>query len=178
MRRVVLTGAECTGKTTLAKALSGYYGEPWTGEYVREYVGALDRPLKASDLDTIAERQLAMEDQPIDQAKNLIIHDTSIFSSIVYAHHYFDTRIDWVNAAFLSRNYDLYFLCTPDGIEWQEDPGQRDSPGARAVLQQKFKEGLARFNLPTIELSGSPEIRFDEATKAIDSLLESGYSFT
>ena len=35
MKRIVLIGAESTGKSTLAQELSGYYGEPWTGEFVR-----------------------------------------------------------------------------------------------------------------------------------------------
>lgn len=173
MLRIVLTGAECTGKTTLAKALSGYYGEPWTSEFVRDYVNGLDRPLEKKDLEPIAKAQLALEDTPLNQANRLIIHDTNLFSSILYAQHYFNTQIEWVNDAFLQRNYDLYLLCTPNGIEWEADPGQRDSPEARAKLQNKFQEGLARLELPTIELSGSQEVRFGEAIMVIDSLLQS-----
>ncbi len=171
MIRIVMTGAECTGKTTLASALSGYYGEPWTGEYVRDYVDQLDRPLVPEDLELIAEGQIAQEDSALPQANRLLLHDTNLLSSILYAKHYFDRSIGWVNDRFLKRDYALYLLCSPEGIEWQADPGQRESPEARETLQNKFKDALFRLQLPTIELTGSKEARFGEAVLAIDELL-------
>lgn len=171
MKRIVLTGAECTGKTTLTKALSGYYGEPWTGEYVRDYVAQLGRPLEQSDLEPIARGQLAQEDSALNHARRLTLHDTNLFSSILYAKHYFDTEIDWVNDAFLERDYSLYLLCTPEGIPWEPDPGQRESPAAREALHATFTAGLEKLKLPFIRLTGSPEARFGEAILAIDAVL-------
>ena len=110
MKRIVIAGAESTGKTTLAEALAGYYGEPWTGEFVRQYVDGLDRPLERGDLEAIARGQLAQEDFALDKAERFIIHDTNLLSSILYAKHYFDAEIDWVNDQFLARDYSLYLL--------------------------------------------------------------------
>lgn len=172
MKRIVVTGAECTGKTTLAQALSGYYGEPWTGEFVRQYVAELGRPLEQSDLEPIARGQLTLEDSATDQASRLVVHDTSIFSSILYANHYFGTQLDWVNEAFLRRDYALYLLCSPEGIPWEADPGQRESPQARATLHEKFKQGLAELKLPVVILKGNQEARFGEAVKAIEACLQ------
>ena len=62
MKRIVLTGAECTGKSTLAQALSCHYGEPWTTEFVRGYVDQLDRELIQADLEEIFCGQIAAED--------------------------------------------------------------------------------------------------------------------
>lgn len=171
MKRIVLTGAECTGKSTLAQALSGYYGEPWTGEFVRGYVQQLDRELTAEDLEPIFRGQLAIEDASQQKASRLILHDTNLLSSIIYANHYFETTCDWVNDAFLERDYALYLLCSPEGIRWKADPGQRDSPSARTDLHSKFKESLDKLQLPYIELSGDETIRFGEAIKAIDEVL-------
>jgi nicotinamide riboside kinase len=172
MIRVVLTGAECTGKSTLAAALSGYYGEPWTPEYVRQYVDELDRELCSEDIEAIANGQLAQEDQALGLAKRLILHDTNLLSNILYANHYFGKQLNWLNDTFLSRDYTLYLLCSPDGIDWEADPGQRDSPEAREVLYQKFKESLQRLQLPHITLEGSQEARFGEAVLAIDRRLK------
>lgn len=172
MIRIVLTGAECTGKTTLVKALSGYYGEPWTAEYVRQYVNRLDRKLRREDLEPIARGQLESEDLALKQAKRLVLHDTNLLSSILYANHYFGEQLEWVNECFLSRDYALYLLCSPDGIAWQADPGQRESPAARAELHEKFKESLEKLHLPYLELTGSPEARFGQAVLAIDALLK------
>ena len=38
MIRVVVTGSECTGKTTLATALAAYYETVCVPEYVRQFV--------------------------------------------------------------------------------------------------------------------------------------------
>ena len=103
MQRVVLTGAECTGKSTLTQALSGYYGEPWTAEFVRIYVDRIRRQLRPEDLEPIARGQLAAEDNSLSKAERFVLHDTNLLSSIIYANHYFGTTIDWVNEAFLSR---------------------------------------------------------------------------
>jgi NadR type nicotinamide-nucleotide adenylyltransferase len=169
MKRIVLIGAESTGKSTLAQALSGYYGEPWTAEYVRYYVDRIGRELNESDLEPIAIGQLAQEDCYLKMACRLILHDTNILSSIIYANYYFGRSIEWVNDDFLNRSYDLYLLCLPD-IPWVPDPGQRESPQARAKLHQHFKDGLDQLQLPYITLSGSQTARFGEAIQAIDAL--------
>ena len=171
MKRIVLTGAECTGKSTLAQALSGYYGEPWTTEFVRSYVEQLGRELTKEDLAPIAKGQIASEDIGLSQATRLILHDTNLLSSILYANHYFGEVSDEVNEAFLQRDYTLYLLCSPEGIDWQADPGQRDSPAARTELQTKFKQSLDTLRLPYVELSGDQTARFGEAIKAIDAIL-------
>lgn len=171
MKRIVLTGAECTGKSTLAQALSGYYGEPWTEEFVRSYVDQLNRELAQADLEDIFRGQIANEDAGWINSKRFVIHDTNLLSSIVYANHYFGTSYDWVNEAFLERNYTLYLLCSPRGIQWEDDPGQRDSPSARESLHSIFKETLKTLNLPYLQLNGDETLRFGEAIKAIDEIL-------
>jgi nicotinamide riboside kinase len=170
MIRIVLTGAECTGKTTLAAALAGYYGEPWTAEFVRQYVDTLDRELTRDDLEPIARGQLTLEDHRLTEANRLILHDTNLLSSILYANHYFGKQLDWVNDCFLSRDYALYLLCAPTGIEWQADPGQRESSATRSLFHDKFQQSLQRLQLPFIELTGSQEARFGEAVLAINKL--------
>ena len=88
MKRIVLTGAECTGKSTLAQALSCHYGEPWTTEFVRGYVDQLDRELIQADLEEIFCGQIAAEDAGWAKSKRFVIHDTNLLSSIIYAKHY------------------------------------------------------------------------------------------
>ena len=170
MKRIVLIGAESTGKSTLAEALSGHYGEPWTAEFVRSYVDKLDDDLQAHDLEPIAKGQLAFEDSALQRANRLIIHDTNILSSIIYASYYFDTVLEWVNDAFLEREYSLYLLCLPD-IPWQADPGQRESPAARDTLHELFKDSLNILNLPFVEISGNKTERLTQAVQAIDTTL-------
>ena len=115
MKRIVLTGAESTGKSTLARALAAHYGEPWSAEYVRRYVDTLEGELQAKDLEPIARGQLSLENDGAAQAQRLVLHDTNILSSIIYAQYYFDTTIDWVNDAFLQRDY-RHIIEQPDHL--------------------------------------------------------------
>lgn len=170
-KRIVITGAECTGKSTLTQALSGYYGEPWTPEFVRGYVDRIRRDLTADDLPEIFAGQLATEDAALDRAERFILHDTNLLSSILYANHYFGSHNEPDNERFLARDYTLYLLCSPAGIEWQPDPGQRDSPAARDALHGKFKESLDRLRLPHVELTGDATARVSAAIKAVDGVL-------
>lgn len=172
MKRIVLTGAECTGKSTLAQALSGYYGEPWTAEFVRSYVEQLDRQLIQADLEEIFCGQIAAEDAGQARSKRFVIHDTNLLSSIIYANHYFKTTYDWANETLLERKYTLYLLCSPEGIEWEEDLGQRDGPSAREELHSTFKESLEKLKLPYVELNGDEGLRLRQAIKAIDGALK------
>lgn len=171
MKRIVITGAESTGKTTLTQSLSGYYGEPWSGEFVRDYVTRIQRNLGKDDLNAIAEGQFNCEDIGRDKAKQCLFHDTNILSSILYAKHYFDTEIEWVQNTFLRRQYDLYLLCMPD-IPWEADEGQRESAEARQILHQKFKTTLDTLKLPYVEISGDAVARMSTAVQAIDALLQ------
>ena len=171
IHRIVITGAESTGKTSLARALSERYAEPWTKEFVRDYVDSLTRELNAGDLDPIARGQFEIEDTGTERAQKLIIHDTNILSSIIYAKHYFATALDWVDDHFKKRSYSLYLLCMPD-IPWQADHGQRESAEARDQLHALFKEQLVSLELPYVEISGSREARLKQAIKAIDEVIE------
>lgn len=171
IHRIVITGAESTGKTTLARALANHYTENWTREFVREYVNTLDRALQRDDLETIARGQYALEDEKLEQARRLIIHDTNVLSSIIYARHYFNTKLDWVSKRFKKRNYSLYLLCMPD-IPWEADSGQRESPQTREQLQRIFKAQLDSLKLPYLEIHGTKEERLKQAVTAINKLLD------
>ena len=167
IKRIVLTGAESTGKSTLAKSLSKHYCAPWSKEFAREYVDSLGRDLMAKDIETIARGQLALEDAAAKKAQGIVIHDTNIVSTILYADYYFGAALDWANAIVPERRYSLYLLCSPD-IPWVADPGQRVSSNARALLHQLFTARMEKYDLPYQQISGSHTNRLKEAIEAID----------
>ena len=166
-KRIVLTGAESTGKSTLAKSLSEYYRAPWSREFAREYVHSLGRELQAKDIETIAQGQLALEDTAVNKAQGIVLHDTNILSTIVYADYYFGEALDWATSILPERGYSLYLLCSPD-ITWVADPGQRASPNARTSLHQLFTARIKKYDLPYQQISGSHENRLSQAIQAID----------
>ena len=113
MTRVVVTGSECTGKTTLAKALAEHYGTVWVPEYSRQFVLEKGAAPVYRDVDSIARGQIALEDSLAAAASHLLIQDTDLLSTVVYSRHYYGDCPGWVEAALRGRGTDL---CQHHGV--------------------------------------------------------------
>ena len=172
MKRVVLTGSESTGKTTLAERLARHYGVLWVPEFVRDYAAAKGSPLDASDVDAIARGQVAREDEYQSRAaarsERLLIGDTDLLSTAVYAAHYYGRVPDWVTMAARQRRPDLYLLLDID-LPWAPDP-QRDRGHMRPEMHALFRASVEASGAPFVVISGDDAARFKAARIAIDSL--------
>jgi cytidylate kinase len=113
LRRVVVTGSECTGKTTLARELATHFGTSWSPEYAREYAIGTGSPLTLADVDAIARGQIAGEEEAVRRATRLVVHDTDLLSTVVYSRHYYGRCPEWVERAARDRRADLYLLARP-----------------------------------------------------------------
>lgn len=169
LRRVVVTGSESTGKTTLAERLARHYDAPLSREFSRAYAERVGRALVSADVEPIARGQLAAEDEAIAAARGLAIHDTDLLSTLVYAEHYYGLRSVELEAVLLSRRADLYLLADVD-LPWRADP-VRDRPKEREVLHRLFRVALDRVECRYLLVGGLGEDRFRAARAAIDELL-------
>ncbi len=154
MMRLVVTGSECTGKSTLARALADHFGAPCVGEYVRTFVHEQGRAPQAGDVETIARGQIAVEDVSIGLATGLLVLDTDLLSTIVYSRHYYGGCPQWISTALSRRPGDLYLLAGID-VPWVADATQRDRGHRREEMQQLFRAALVRHSLAFEEVSGS-----------------------
>ncbi len=167
--RVVVTGSECTGKTTLARELAAHFGTAWSPEYVREYLDARRAPLTLADVDAIARGQMAAEDEAAHSTSRVVLHDTDLLSTVVYSRHYYGSCPEWVERAARERRAPLYLLLRPD-VPWVADP-QRDRGRRRPEMHALFREALHEFRAPFRELSGTWTERRGRALGAIYGLL-------
>jgi NadR type nicotinamide-nucleotide adenylyltransferase len=167
--RIVITGSECTGKSTLTRKLGEYYQVETVPEYLRNYFEMKHGRLSIDDAVPIARGQLEAEQKVIKNGCNPVICDTDTLSSIIYSNHYFGSCPEQIETIFKNLKTDLYLLCCTD-IPWQAD-GQRDRPEGRQYMQDLFKNELKKRELPYIELSGSIEERARKAVEEIDLLL-------
>jgi HTH-type transcriptional regulator, transcriptional repressor of NAD biosynthesis genes len=73
MIKIILTGPESTGKSTLAKQLANHFNAPLVEEYARTFFEKKETPQYVQeDLDEIAKGQLDLEQQAYEVFKNLI----------------------------------------------------------------------------------------------------------
>lgn len=170
MTRVVLTGSESTGKTTLAWRLTQHFGAEYVPEFVRGYAEKKSGVLSFGDHGPIAHGQMELEDKHIARAKGLIIQDTDLLSTMVYCDHYFGQCPPWIIEAAAARRPDLYLLCDID-IPWIPD-SVRDRGHMREAMQQLFRDAVSASGSPSAMVTGTGDDRFASAIAAIDALLQ------
>lgn len=169
MIRVVLTGSESTGKTTLAMRLAEHYGVQHVPEFVREYAASKDGVLEFEDHGPIARGQIALEDAAIAREKSIIVQDTDLLSTVVYCDHYFGRCPQWIIEAARERRPDLYLLCEID-LPWIAD-GIRDRGHMREDMQNLFRVAVRASGAPAVVIDGGTNERLAKAIDAIDLLL-------
>ena len=171
MRRLVVTGSECSGKTTLARLLAEATGAPLLEEASRAHAErklAEGQALTADDVEPIARLAIASEDRlRADSDPAFAVHDTDLISTVVYARHYYGSCPAWIETEARARRGDLYLFCAPD-IPWVSD-GIRDEPLERARMHALFEAALGEFDAVVIELS---VVKPETISRAIDLALE------
>lgn len=170
-RRIVITGPECTGKTTLATKLAERLRVPWLPEAARDYAAAVARAgriLGATDVDRIAERHTAAEDRLRATIPPLIVLDTDLMSTVAYGRHYYGSSSAWLESEARARRGDLYLLCSTD-IPWVPD-GVRDRPTGREEMLAHFRRVLNEFDAHTADVWGIGPARLEAALAAVSAI--------
>lgn len=172
MIRVVLTGSESTGKSTLAARLAEHYEAELVPEFVREFAERKGGAIEFSDHGPIAKGQMALEDEHIARGNRLVVQDTDLLSTVVYCDHYFGMCPQWIREAAASRRPDLYLLMDID-LPWIAD-GVRDRGHMREEMQRLFHDAVFATGVPVAVIRGQGDERFLRAVDAIDELLLAG----
>lgn len=166
-RRIVLTGSESTGKTTLAEALAGHFGTTWVPEFSRPYAESKGGVLTAADVEPIARGQAGAEQAALaGQPGGMVVFDTDLLSTLVYARHYYGTAPSWIEATIRRYPPALYLLCQID-LAWVAD-GVRDRPAARIAIHTAFQDTLLEFGFKAAEIHGTGAARLASAIDAVN----------
>ena len=164
-RRLVLTGAESTGKSMLAERLARHFGAPLVPEYAREYAGRMGI-LTVEDVEPIARGQQAAEEAMPARGHSLVVFDTDLLSTAVYARHYYGWCPEWLERTVRHRS-GLYLLLDID-VPFIPDP-TRGPAERRAELHQRFERALEAAGVAWTVIRGDWEERFERAVRAVSS---------
>jgi len=172
--KIVLFGPESTGKTTLSKQLAAHYHTKWVPEYARDYLQKKWDEEQATctyeDLLPIAIGQIQLENELAKKANKLLVCDTDILETMVYAHAYFDKADPLLEKYARKNNYALYFLTDID-VPWIKDD-LRDRPEKRHEMFNLFKTALVENQRSFVTLKGNQEERFATAVEHIEKLFQ------
>ena len=172
MTRVVIVGAESTGKTTLAIALAEHYRTTWVPEFGRLYTearrarGALWR---SDEFTFIASEQVRMEDALERIASRVLICDTDAFATAIWHERYLGQPSPEVLEVAAGRRYDLYILTDVDTPFVPDDI--RDGESIREWMHKRFQDELSKMDVPMLLVSGPHEQRMAAAIARIDPLM-------
>jgi nicotinamide riboside kinase len=167
-RRVVLTGPECTGKTTLARHLADVFRVPLALEYARIYLEehgpAYDYPL----LLALSRAHQTYQREHVPDPVPLGVLDTDLTNYVIWSEVVFG-RCD----AELRRRADaeadhVYLLCAPD-LPWTPDP-LRENPTDRDRLFELHRAEIRRLNRPCETVDGLGPARMRNAEAAFRRL--------
>ena len=171
LARVCVTGPESTGKTTLASRLAAHWHTAWVPEASRAYAERKASPLVAGDVTPIAREHVAMSSAAAPLATRLLVLDTDLLSTVIYARHYYGVVPPEVDALERARRADLYLLCDVD-VPWVHD-GIRDRPVDRESMLALFRDALDARALRWTMIRGDWNVRWLTAHDAVETLLAS-----
>lgn len=193
-RRVVVVGAESSGTTTMANALTMAFRQrggvwaatEWVPEYGRDLTETKLARLRESDpaatvfdvtwtradFVEVARTQNANEDTAARAGSPVLICDTDAAATAIWEERYLgDTSVAVVAEA---RRPDLYLLTDHAGVPFEDD-GLRDGEHVREWMTERFRKSLAASGVPVVELAGPHTRRLATAVAAVDELIAGGW---
>ncbi|WP_282036456.1 ATP-binding protein [Saccharicrinis aurantiacus] len=165
--KIVITGPESVGKTTLTKELSKIYDGICIEEYARFYVENLGRPYKYEDVEYIANHQIDSYDNHLNENR-ILFFDTFLEITKVWFEQVYHKIPSWFNREYEKRPVDLYLLCKPD-IDWKKD-NVRENGHKRDYLFDEYQSILDSLGLRYEIISGSGKQRIKNAIEKIENI--------
>jgi HTH-type transcriptional repressor of NAD biosynthesis genes len=199
--RVVLVGAESTGKTTLAAELAqrlrsrgGALGlTRWVPEHGRDatidklararVAAALagrrspqieDLVWNAADFLAIATEQTRRENEAARIGGPVLVCDTDAFATGIWHERYCGSRHDGVEALADATTHHLYLVTHPGDVPFSQD-GVRDGEKIRGWMTDRFLERLRETGRSHVVIRGPRATRRRAAMASIRKLLRTGF---
>ena len=169
MFKIVITGPESTGKSTLTNQIAVHYKALSIDEFARAYLSNLGRDYTKKDLTEIAKGQIEIEDKAMKKGLKFVICDTSLEVIKIWSEFKYKSCDSFITISLQQRQPDLYLLLQPD-FPWVPDP-LRENPNDRDALFELYKRELTSSKVPFYDIFGNGEKRFEMAKEVINNHL-------
>lgn len=174
--KIAFTGPESSGKTSVSQAVAKHFDTLWFPEYAREYLMEREGKYQVEDITKIALKQDKLRKE--QEERGLKIYDTENIVLYIWTLYKYNTCSQEIEDLTYNQQFSHYFLCSPDGIPWEDDP-LREHPNQREELFQLYENELINRRLDYTVLSGSFEERVEKAIEIIEeiTLSQGGFCF-
>jgi len=168
-KRIVITGPESSGKSTLASAIGEKFNLQVVEEYAVEYLSEKGSDYSFEDILEIARGQRERELQAINLSKGPVVCDTSMLVLHIWSEVRFKNTHPLVLKWLDELRDDLFLLCKPD-IPWEPGP-YRENPHDRYDLYSLYLDWLRSRKYWFSIIEGDRHVRLEKALNIIEPLL-------
>jgi HTH-type transcriptional repressor of NAD biosynthesis genes len=163
--KVCFFGPESTGKTTMAGNMAQKFKTVFVPEVAREIITSNNFTI--DDILRIGQAQLERTELLIQSANRLLICDTDLITTQIYAQHYLGEIPEQLKVLERFQKFDEYFLFDID-VPWVGD-GLRDlnTNENRKEMFSKFKNALEQRNINYHLIQGN----YQERSRKVENLL-------
>jgi len=164
---IALTGAESTGKSTLAEALAKYYKVPFVPEFARDYVRSLHGKYSFGDVEFIARKQVEQYKKLMSAVHPVVILDTWLLITKIWFEVVYSQVPKWLEEAIQKYPIDLFLVCDTD-LPWEPDDVRENGGENRNKLQQRYIDEIEKFQFKYGLVQGSGNQRKENAIRLIE----------
>ena len=163
--KIAITGPESTGKTTLAKDLAKKFNAIWIPEFARGYLESKGGAYEFEDIEIIA-REQEKTWQRYNESE-LVFFDTEFTVLKIWSEIKFGKVAPYIIESLENQDFDHYFICDPNGVQWEEDP-LREHPERREEFFELYLRVMHSNNRNFTILEGEWEKRLKTAIDVVN----------
>lgn len=170
LKKISITGPECSGKTTLCKALSAHFNCLWVPEMARIVLEKDGPDYDVKKVEELARLQLEEENRLEMLAREAGHHwlfcDTDMLVYKIWMEQRFGICPLWIKEKSANADYAMILLLKPD-LPWEHDP-LRQNPYDREYLYQLYENELLKSGKRSKTIAGAN--RLETALRLIDEI--------
>ena len=162
MHRFVLTGPECSGKTTLSKSLSEHFKGRYLPEPARTILNG-GEAYTPKDLLTILRAYIDRDDVNFSSTK--LFFDTDLQNLFLWWQEKYGPAPRKLCRAYKAQSERFFLLCRPD-LPWVDDP-LRENPIDRERIFALYYRDLVDRKLPFAVVEGDGAGRLEVSIEIV-----------
>ena len=164
MRRFVLTGPECCGKTTLSESLAEHFQGKYLAEPARTILFGV-QAYTPKDLLAILRAYIKRDD--VNFSGTELFLDTDLQNLFLWWQEKYGPVPRKLSHAYKAQNERCFLLCKPD-LPWVYDP-LRENPNDRERLYELYCRDLVDRKLPFTVIEGDGVERLEMAIEFVSA---------
>ncbi|NOQ41414.1 MAG: AAA family ATPase [Desulfuromusa sp.] len=170
MIRIVVTGAESSGKSSLTQHLGNIFGLPYALEYARYYLEENGPEYDLEGLREMSRLHLIYQQEKVPSSAPCGIFDTDLINYKIWAEEVFGCCPAEISSGIEQESSHVYLLCKPD-LPWEPDLLRENRYDCQRLYQRHLDE-IIRLKRPYEEVEGCGRERMANAEAALCRLLE------